>query len=354
MHTMILGFTTALLVTFLAIPAIILVALKRNLFDKPNNRSSHERPTPNLGGIGIFGGVFTAIILWTPTDQFGQIQYLLAAFVLIFLIGLRDDLLPLTPKKKFLIQFLAAAILVLKADVSVTSIWGILWVYELPYWVSVTLSVLAIVGVVNAFNLIDGINGLAASLALVASITFGAWFFLTNHMAWAVLAFALAGALIAFLKFNITPARIFMGDTGSLFIGMVCIVLAIKFSELNLLLPAGSVWHCASAPVVALSALLLPIYDTLRVFLRRMSQGKSPFHADKTHIHHMMLDCGFSHMQATAILVMLSMVCVIITVLLRDLGPNWLLLILLITMISFNFVLARQASKRSAAARSTT
>jgi UDP-GlcNAc:undecaprenyl-phosphate/decaprenyl-phosphate GlcNAc-1-phosphate transferase len=349
MNTLILGFSTAFLVTFLAIPAIILVALKRNLYDQPNARSSHAIPTPSLGGIGIFGGVFTAIILWTPSDQFGVLQYLLSAFVLVFLIGIRDDLLPLSPRKKLITQIVAAAILVLKAKIKITSLWGILWMYDLPEWASVLLSMIAIVGVINAFNLIDGINGLAGSLALLACMVFGSWFFFVNYMVWAVLAFSTAGALLAFLRFNVTPARIFMGDTGSLFLGLVCVILAIQFTELNLQIPSGTRWHCASAPAIALSAILLPVYDTLRVFLRRMSQGRSPFHADKTHIHHILLDCGLSHMQATMTLVGLSAVCVLISIGFNHFGPNWTLLFQFITMIAFNVFIVRYANRRVSA-----
>jgi UDP-GlcNAc:undecaprenyl-phosphate/decaprenyl-phosphate GlcNAc-1-phosphate transferase len=350
MSTLILSFITAFVLTFLAIPAIILVAITRKLFDKPNERSSHEYPTPSLGGIGIFGGVICAIIMWVPEVHFGQFQYLFAAFLLIFLIGIRDDLLPLSPTKKFVTQLLAAVILVVKARIMITHMWGIGGIGELPEGFAIVLSVMAIVGVINAFNLIDGINGLAASLALLACCTFGAWFFLANHLAWSVVAFSMAGSLIAFLKYNLTPARIFMGDTGSLFVGMVCIVLAIKFSELNLLLPFGTRWHCASAPVVALSALLIPIYDTVRVFLRRMSQGKSPFHADKTHIHHMLIGLGMSHTQATSLLVAMSLLCISLALLLGHIGPNWLIIIELGVVMLFNFVLAHMVQKKNISA----
>lgn len=348
MYTLILGYITAFCITYFAIPNIITVAKAKKLYDQPNERSSHDNPTPSLGGIGIFAGTFCAVILWTPYYVFNSLQYTLGAFIIIFLVGLRDDLLALSPTKKFIAQLLAATLLVYKSNVCIANFWGFLGIYELHPAAAFLFSIVILVGIINAFNLIDGIDGLAGSLGLSCCLLFGSWFFLANQIQWAVIAFAMAGSLTSFLKFNLTPARIFMGDTGSLFIGMVCAVLAMQFVELQMAMPEDSVWKFQSAPGIAIGALLLPVFDTIRVFLRRMLHGKSPFFADRTHIHHMMLNCGFNHTQATLILTGVNLVFIGITISLRSIGVTNLILLLLVISIGLNLLLARFAASKTA------
>lgn len=351
MHVLILGFVTAFIITFLAIPAIITVANVRKLFDQPNDRSSHNTPTPSLGGIGIFGGVICGIILWTPSAYFDQLQYIIAAIILLFLVGTRDDLVPIPPVKKLIVQILAAVILVYKAQVVLDDWWGLLGVTQLSDFSAFIFSLVAIVGIINAFNLTDGIDGLAGSIGLSCSLFMGSWFFAAGHIEWAVVAFSLAGALTAFLKFNFTPARIFMGDTGSLLIGLICGVMAIEFIAVNKSLPSDNPVFFPGAPVVALSILFIPIYDTLRVFIRRMLKGHSPFHADKTHLHHMLLEGGFSHMQATGILLAVNMLLVGTTIALQQIGLNKQLAVLTILAVLLNLLLNQwiQVRKKSIA-----
>lgn len=308
------------MLTYTIIPVIIGVARERKFLDQPNERSSHEEPTPSLGGIGIFAGTIVAVVLWTPFDSFAGMQHVLAAFVLIFLIGVLDDILPLSPVKKFAGQVLVSVILAYKSNIQLTSFYGTFGVFELPELSSFVLSVVAIVGIINAFNLIDGINGLAGSVGLLACLVWGAWFWEVGVFALAVIAISLAGAIVAFLKYNFTPARIFMGDTGSLLIGTVCAILAIKFIETNYQLSIESPIRFDAAPAIAVAVLILPIYDTLRVFVRRVLQGRSPFSPDKTHIHHLLLDLGCSHMKATAWLLAANLVFILLAIALNHFG----------------------------------
>ncbi len=329
MHALILGFITAFTLTYLIIPTIIRVAQKRELYDHPNERSAHYVPTPSLGGIGIFAGTICGVILWTPLDSFGTLQYILASFVLIFLIGIVDDLLPMSATKKFLGQILVATILAYKSNVRLTSLYGIFGIEVLPEITSFLLSVVIIVGIINAFNLIDGINGLAGSVGLVACITWGIWFALSGStgLPLAVVAFSLVGAIVAFLKYNFTPARIFMGDTGSLLIGTVCAILAIKFVEMSPhSIMVGDVTF-GSAPAIAMAVLIIPLFDTLRVFLMRVLRGKSPFSPDKTHIHHLLLQTGLDHMQTTRVLVVVNILFILIAFAGHSLGNMMLLFI---------------------------
>ncbi len=348
MYAIMLGFVTAFALTFLAIPAIIQVARVKKLYDQPNQRSSHREPTPSLGGIAIFGGAICGIVLWTPVETFGDLQYILGAMLIIFLIGMKDDMMPVSPTQKFSAQIFAALILVYKAHVKLGSLHGIMGIHSLPEMMGFALSLVAIVGLINAFNLIDGINGLAGGITLVVCCILGAWFFTTNHIAMAVVAFTLAGAVVAFLKFNLTPAKIFMGDTGSLLVGAICAVLVLKFVELHAQLPVGSPGVLKAPLAFALSLVILPVFDTLRVFTRRMLQGRSPFSPDRTHIHHLMIDMGLSHTQATAALLAVNLGFIVLVVLLGDIGTLPLIALMFgCSMISTSFLM-RAVQQRKA------
>lgn len=346
MYAIILGFITAFTLTYSIIPVIIRVARERRIYDRPNERSAHVEPTPSLGGIGIFAGTICALVLWTPLETFGVLQYILAAFVLIFLIGVMDDLLPLSPTKKFSGQLLVALILAYKANVNITSFYGLFGIYDLPELTSFALSIVVIIAIINSFNLIDGIDGLAGSIGLLACVTWGSWFLAVGSAGLAVVAFSLAGAIVAFMKYNFSPAKIFMGDTGSMLIGTVCAILAISFIEMNHRVSDLPLYIVDAAPAIAVGILILPLYDTVRVFVQRIIKGRSPFSPDKTHIHHLLLDLGLSHMQATAVLLAVNLVFIIGTVVFNSYGTTMLLAAELALMFVFTFVLQKIQRKR--------
>ena len=329
MFDLILSFITSFALTFLAIPPIINVAKKKGLVDIPDERRSHSEITPSLGGVAIFAGTIFSVILWTPFNVFGELQYILCAFIIIFLIGVKDDIDPISPGKKMLGQILAAGIIVLKAKVKLTSFYGIFGIYDLPEFWSIALSIFTIIVIINAFNLIDGINGLSGSIALLISMILGYWFFKIGRVEIAIVAFALSGSIIGFLKYNITPAKIFMGDTGSLLLGLVCSILTILFIDLHNGL-GDSPYAVKSAPAVAIAILILPLFDTARVFTMRLLKGKSPFHPDRLHIHHLLLDSGLSHMQATGSLVFVNVIFIYIAYQLQDIGSLYLLLLIIV------------------------
>ena len=343
------GFVTAFVLAYLAIPVIIRVSRQKKLYDRPNARSAHDEPTPSLGGIAIFAGAICGIVLWAPARTFGDLQYILAALLIIFLLGVRDDLIALSPMKKLLGQVLAAIVLIYQSQVKITTLEGVAGVQNIPEPAALALSVVAIVGIVNAFNLIDGINGLAGSIGLLACITWGAWFLAVQSPALAVVAFSLAGAITAFLKYNFTPAQIFMGDTGSLLIGTVCAILAINFIEMNRLISILPSYTFEAAPAIAVGILILPLYDTVRVFVKRILQGRSPFSPDKTHIHHLMLDLGMSHSKATAALLAVNVFFIILTVALGDFSTSVVLVVEIALMFAFTFLLQRFSQKNKRA-----
>lgn len=310
MYDIILSFITALILTFYAIPSIIRVARVKHLMDEPGQRSSHEIVTPSLGGIGIFAGVLISIVLWTPFNLFGNLQYILAAFTIIFLIGAKDDILPMRPSRKFAGEIFAALILVTQSNIRITNFQGLFGIYDIPYWLSIIVSLTTILMIINAFNLIDGINGLTGMLAVMITMLMTGWFFLVDELALSLISFSTAGACLAFLYYNLSPAKIFMGDTGSLFIGLICSILAIQFIEINLDIQGQSKYAVRAAPVVAIAILAIPVLDTLRVFTVRILQGRSPFYAERNHIHHLTIDSGLTHMEASLLLTLFNMLII--------------------------------------------
>lgn len=350
MYEIILAFITAFCLTFIAIPSIIHIAKKKNLVDVPDERRSHQVITPSLGGIGIFAGMIFSILMWTPFEYFGDLQYILCSFIIIFLIGAKDDIDPLSPGKKFLGELLAAAILVFKAKIRLTSLYGILGIYDLPEVASIILSIFTFIVIINAFNLIDGINGLSASIGILISLVLGFWFFQVDRLEIATVAAALVGATFAFLRFNITPAQIFMGDTGALLIGLVSAILSILFIELHKNIPPSD-YYFPSAPSFAIAILILPLFDTLRVFVLRILDGKSPFFPDRRHIHHLLIDLGLSHMQATGILVGTNIIFIILALQLQGVGNLTLIIIVLILALILSQGLAYLTKKKKNSVR---
>lgn len=344
MYEVILSFLTAFGLTFLAIPPIIHIARVKGLTDEPGERRAHTESTPSLGGIGIFAGVLFSVIFWTPYQWFSELQYVLGAMLIIFLIGAKDDIVPLDPMKKLLGQFIAALILVFRSDVRLTSFQGLLGFYEIPEWFSYVFSVFTILVIVNAFNLIDGINGLAGSIGLLIAASTGVWFMMVNHVEYAIISFALVGAITAFLKFNLTPAQIFMGDTGALTIGLLSAVLSIKFIEFNRDLQHPFSVH--SAPVVAMSIIILPLFDLLRVFTIRIAAGRSPFSADRNHLHHLLLDLGLSHLQATSVLAAVNVSFIVMAFALQEMNVTLLLVVIFGLALSLTWQLERMVKRR--------
>lgn len=314
--------------------------------DEPGERRSHKVSIPTLGGIAIFAGVVFSIVMWTPFQVFGNMQYILCAFIIIFLIGAKDDIVPMPPFKKMAGQLFACAILVFQANIRITSFYGIFDIQTLPYWVSVLLSIFTLIVIINSINLIDGINGLSASVGILISFTFGMWFLVTEQIVLAIIAFALIGALVAFLKYNVTPAKIFMGDTGSLLVGITCAILTIQFIELHRSLSMED-YKVTAAPAVAIGVLFIPLFDTLRVFILRILKGRSPMSPDRLHVHHIIVDSGFSHLQTTFILITINLFVILITVKFQSTGNLFLLMILLLIGLVFNGILYLQNQRNT-------
>ncbi|WP_232825897.1 MraY family glycosyltransferase [Chitinophaga alhagiae] len=248
---------------------------------------------------------------------------MLAAFFIIFIVGMKDDLVGLSPVKKLVGQLIAAFVIIYLGNLQIRNMYGFFGIGELPYHFSLLLTYFTFIVVINAFNLIDGIDGLAGSVGMLVSAVLGAYFLYVNEVLYAVMGFSMAAGLAAFLIYNITPAKIFMGDTGSLLVGLVNAALIVKFIEVagN---PAGKM-PIQSVPAIAFAILIVPLFDTLRVFAIRMSRGRSPFTADRHHIHHYMLALGLSHSQATAVAILSNIAFITLAFSLQDIGTTYLL-----------------------------
>jgi len=300
----ILGFITSFFVVVLAIPSLIKVAKLKHLVDEPSEeRKLHSRSIPTIGGIVIFGAILFSYALWFPEDYayiegaLTNFKYLVAVLILLFFVGVKDDIIGTAPIKKLIAHMVVGFILVILADIRINSMHG-LFGFSAPMeeWLSYLLSLFVYIVIVNAINLIDGLDGLAAGIGVIIATAFGILFFMNANIPLALLGFVLAGALLGFLVFNFSPARIFMGDSGSLTIGAIISVLALNAIdiEVNSVTPA---WLQGNMPILVMAILVYPLLDTLRVFSIRIFNGQSPFTADKNHIHHRFIALGFTHKQ---------------------------------------------------------
>ncbi|MES2561013.1 MAG: MraY family glycosyltransferase [Bacteroidota bacterium] len=333
MQNIILSFLTSLLVVIFGIPSIITVAKQKGLYDTPDHRKLHTNKIPRLGGLAIIAGFSIAVSIWgIPTEISSRLQYLQAALIILFFSGLKDDVVMLTPMKKLMSQLLATSLVVIGEDIRITSFYGLFGVNELATWVSYALSIFTIVVVTNAFNLIDGIDGLAGGLGFIISVTFGLWFNFIDQVGWSIISFSLAGALIGFLVFNFNPAKIFMGDAGSLCTGFLLSIMAVQFIEFNRP-EVQNFYKITTAPVIAIAILVIPLYDTMRVFTVRLLKKKSPFSADRNHLHHILLNTGLGHKEVSLILYIVNIVFVLIGFLLKD--SNILIVFLTIGALAF-------------------
>jgi UDP-N-acetylmuramyl pentapeptide phosphotransferase/UDP-N-acetylglucosamine-1-phosphate transferase len=324
MFDVLLSLAISFTITFLAIPAIITVAESKKLFDVPDERKIHQAHIPSLGGIGIFAGFMLACLVSIGLGGAPEFQFFLAAAMVMFFLGLKDDILVISPIKKFIGQVLAAFLIIYKGGAQITSMHGFLGIHELPETFSIMLTYFTVIVIINSFNLIDGIDGLAGTLGIIAAAMFGSYFLAAGMITYAVLGFSLAGSLTAFLIFNYHPAKIFMGDTGSMLIGLVNAILVVKFISVAQS-PEAAV-PVFAAPAIGFTVLLIPLLDTLRVFAIRIFHRRSPFIPDRNHIHHLMLDKGWSHNTITFTLGGVTLAFVIAAYLCRNSGCTWIIL----------------------------
>lgn len=314
----VLGLLTALAITLKAIPAIITVARLKGLTDSPDEeRKLHKKIVPTLGGIGIFGGFIIAFAIWGGYYLPDFFPALMAAITILFFIGIKDDILVISPYKKLAGQVLAAAIVVFGGEVVIPGLDGMFGIYQFTPWFGRLFSIFAIIIIINAYNLIDGVDGLAGMVSLVGSTALGTWFLAGGHYAEAIMCFALAGALVGFIYHNFEPARIFMGDTGSLIIGFLVAIAAFRLMQLN---PHTTGYPLKNPALFAFATMIIPLFDTLRIIVVRISKGGSPLKADANHVHHNLLRFGLRHRQVTLVLTFANLFIVLVSLMIDHLN----------------------------------
>jgi len=311
----VLAVLSSFIVTFIVLPIIIKVSRSIDLLDNPDRRKIHSISTPSLGGIAIFLGFSLAVLITVPLADLSAIRYFLFGIIIMVFLGVRDDVANMTAKHKLAIQIFAALMVVYFSEIRLDGFYGIFGVNDMPVWFNIPFSVFVIVALTNSFNLIDGIDGLAGSIGILILGYLGWAFLAEGHIAYSVICISLVGALFAFLFYNWFPSKVFMGDTGSLSMGFVISSMVIHF--INLANDGGFTLPIESAVGVGMSLLILPIYDTLRVFTIRFVNGKNPLDPDRNHLHHGLLKLGYNHAQATLILLSFNVIILAIAIVLN-------------------------------------
>jgi len=287
-----MGFAFSMVLTLLMLPPLIRVAKVRGLFVPTHYRKVHKDQVSALGGLAIFSSVIISFLLFVDAVNFPDIRYVTATGLLMFFVGLRDDFHPVSAPVKLLSQLLAVVVLVFFAKIQIDffahHIDGVLGFYLDSF-----TTIFLMLWVINSFNFIDGIDLLASLYAFIVFVVLGIWFLLADQFDYSLLLMSLSGAFLAFMIFNYSPSKIFMGDTGTLSVGLLLAITLLKFDDVNSMI-ANSPYQFYSAPGLAFGFISIPFVDSARVAIVRISRGVSPFQGDKNHIHHLFLRLGWS------------------------------------------------------------
>ncbi len=340
-------FLLSLVLVLSSIPSVIHASLKYKLFDVSDlHRKNHAENISRLGGLSVVSSFTICTLLFSALISFKEANFLIVSCIILAGLGLKDDVYGTNTSTKFLLQLIVAAILVFFGGFRLTSLYGVLGINEINFLGGGIFSIILIIFLNNAFNLIDGIDGLAGTIGILASLCFGICFAYMNQLPYAFIAFALAGSIAGFLKYNWFPAKIFMGDTGALIIGLTTAALAIKFIELNKFTGSNSPAFY-SAPAIAVSILIVPIFDSLRIFTVRILNRKSPFLGDRNHIHHRLERLGFKPSKTVLITVLMNISTLLCTMVLQHLGSFMLIFLLIAICMVFNVLISWCLSKQT-------
>ena len=351
---------TSLLVTLFILPKIIDFSEQGRLFAKPGDRTSHEGDIPIFGGVGIFIGILVSLLLWIGilweeimidyVEDSRTIFSILISLTIVFFTGFIDDLLSLSPVKKLFAQILSILSIIFLGDLLIDNMQGVFGVDEIPKWVGILFTIFVVVVVTNSYNLIDGIDGLAAGLGVISSLMFGLLFYFSNDVLYSILSFCLSGSLIGFIKFNFHPARIFMGDTGSLVVGLILSILSIRLVNQGVTIPFEYVTYSMKGPLIAIVLLSIPLFDTFRVFFIRALSGYNPLMPDRNHIHHALLDLGLGHKLSSIILYITNVIVIFISYYMIDIRSQsfsiFILAVIVLASMSIPFILLRLRNKQ--------
>lgn len=336
----IISFVISVYIAKLIIPRILLISFRKKLFDIPDERKLHKRAIPRLGGVSFFPTILfscSAVLVIRSLTGYGisvlsatyilpEFLVLICGMVLLYLTGIADDLVGVRYRQKFVVQIICAVLFPM-VGLWINDFYGLFGIDCVPAWLGISFTILTVVFITNAINLIDGIDGLASGLSSVSLLVFGFLFIEKGLWIYGMLAFSTFGVLIPFFYYNVFGSaeharKIFMGDTGSLTLGYILSFLAIKYSQKSEFIPMTQ-----GAFFIAFSTLIVPCFDVVRVVIVRICNGKSPFEPDKNHIHHQFLAMGFTVRKSMLLILLVSCVFSVMNILLMPCVDNTLMLV---------------------------
>lgn len=281
-------------------PKVLKIAILKNLVDNPDARKLQRNPVPVMGGIAVFFGIAIGLCSSPTIFNSANTFMLISAMLVMLYTGTIDDIIRLSPNIRFIIEIIVIAWLMFASESSINCFWGLWGVSSIPQWTAYILTIVAAVGIINAINLIDGVNGLSSGFCFMSSVLFAIFFHTTGNPVMTTLALSAAGAIIPFFLHNVfgQSTKMFIGDGGTLVIGTMMAMFVMNILDVNSGSIALTLKGMGLIPF-SLAVLSIPVFDTLRVMSTRILNKKSPFHADKTHLHHMFIDLGFSHTGTT-------------------------------------------------------
>ena len=359
----ILSFFISMCFAMVIIPKLLVIAVKHSLFDKPDERKTHRGAIPRIGGVsfvpcilfsmmfivGIFQMFFfdEANGLWL-IPNYGELSFFICGLLLLYLGGVKDDLVGMRYIYKFLIQVLSSVLFVI-SGLYINNLYGFLGIYEIPMALGIPLTIVIMVFIINATNLIDGIDGLASGISIFALCVYGTLYMFHDLWYYAIIAFSTVGVLLTFFYFNVfgnvkKGRKLFMGDSGSLTLGFILGFLALRYAYYNpdFIKPIGDTL------VIAISPILIPTLDVMRVMLSRAKRRKHLFKPDRSHIHHKLLDMGLS--KSTALVILLSIssgLCAANFFLIGVLSSTYIFIIDVVLWILLNMYFSYHVSKRT-------
>lgn len=293
-------FVVALVASFWVFPKILNIALKKNIVDNPDARKLQRVPVPVLGGMVVLFGILVALCVCQLFVDCSSLFTVVLAMSVMLYVGTMDDILNLSAYTRFFLEILMALTIIYTCGYSIDNLHGLWGIYTLPLYLSMPLTIVAVVGIVNAINLIDGVDGYSSGYCIMACTIFGVLFCIMRDMPMVMLAVVCVASLIPFFLHNVfgLSSKMFIGDGGTLLMGCVMSIFVLNVLKSDTLCLEYCEWGMGLVPL-ALAILCIPVFDTVRVMTMRMLRKTSPFHADKTHLHHLFIEVGFSHIGTT-------------------------------------------------------
>ena len=312
LHYYVTLFLVAMVATWWIFKKVLKIAMMKNIVDNPDARKLQRTPVPVLGGVAVFFGMIVALVVTRLLFDTYTLFAIMGVMTIMLYLGTMDDILSLSPKLRFVVEIGVVCLLIYCNDYSINDFHGLWGIYQISEWIAVPLTIFACVGIINSINMIDGVNGLSSGYCITTCAIFGSAFILTEDKDAASLAMLSVGALIPFFIHNVfgKKSKMFIGDGGTLLMGTIISTFVIGALNVNSPL-AEKVSPNFSVIAFALSLLVMPVFDCLRVMVSRVLRRTSPFYPDRTHFHHLLFDMGFSHVGTTCIEISLNILIVL-------------------------------------------